>query len=208
MKISLDLIKKLREKTGISIKECKTALEEATRLCSASAELRRSKEGILEKATEILRKKGEQVMALKATRETKSGMIEAYIHQDRKQAAIIKLLCETDFVAKNEEFKQLAHDLAMQVVALKPRWILPDQIPSEIIEKEKEIYLKKIDKNKPAAVKEKIIQGKIEKFYKETCLLKQPFIKDENLSIEELIASYVNKLGEKIEVGEFVKFEI
>ena len=194
MKISLDLIKKLREKTGISIKECKTAIEEA--------------KGNLEKATEILRKKGEQVMALKASRETKSGLLETYVHQDRKQAAVIKLLCETDFVAKNEEFKHLAHDLAMQVVALKPQWVSPDQVPLEIIEKEKEIYLKEIDKNKPAAIKEKIIQGKIEKFYSQNCLLKQPFIKNEDLTIEELISSYVNKLGEKIEVGEFVRFEI
>ena len=194
MKISLDLIKKLREKTGISIKECKTALEEA--------------KGNLEKATEILRKRGEQVMALKARRETKSGIIETYVHQDRKQAAVIKLLCETDFVAKNEEFKHLAHDLAMQVVALKPQWVSPDQIPLEIIKKEKEIYLKEINKNKPATIKEKIIQGKIEKFYSKNCLLKQSFIKDEALTIEELISSYVNKLGEKIEVKEFVRFEI
>lgn len=194
MKISLDLIKKLREKTGISIKECKTALEEA--------------KGNLEKATEILRKRGEQVMALKARRETKSGIIETYVHQDRKQAAVIKLLCETDFVAKNEEFKHLAHDLAMQVVALKPQWVSPDQIPLEIIKKEKEIYLKEINKNKPATIKEKIIQGKIEKFYSKNCLLKQSFIKDEKMIIEELISSSVNKLGEKIEVKEFVRFEI
>ena len=111
-------------------------------------------------------------------------------------------------MAKNEEFKQLAHDLAMQVVALKPQWVSPDQIPLEIIEKEKEIYLKEIDKNKPAAIKERIIQGKIEKFYSKNCLLKQSFIKNEDLTIEELISSSVNKLGEKIEVKEFVRFEI
>ena len=198
MEISIDLIKKLRAETGISIKECKSALKEA--------------KGNLNKATEILRKRGEKVMALKAHRETKAGVIECYIHQDHKQAGVVKLLCETDFVAKNEDFKRLAHDLAMQVVALKPKWLSPEDIPPEIIKKEREVYLKEIaasDKNnKPDSIKEKIIEGKLAKFYQENCLLKQPFIKDEALTIQELIASYVNKLGEKIEIGKFARFEI
>jgi len=192
--IPLKLIKQLREKTGISISECYESLEES--------------KGDIEKAIEILRKKGEGVMSKKEARETKTGVIGVYLHADSKQASLVKVFCETDFVAKNEEFKILAHDLAMQIVALKPKWIAPSGVPQEIIEKEKEIYLSEIDKKKPEPIKEKIVDGKLQKFYSENCLFRQPFIKDEDLTIEELIASYVNKFGEKIEVKEFVLFTL
>ncbi|NCO23110.1 elongation factor Ts [bacterium (Candidatus Moisslbacteria) CG02_land_8_20_14_3_00_36_53] len=194
MEISIDLIKKLREKTGISIAECKKALIE--------------KGGDEGKALEFLRKKGEEVMAAKAERTTKSGIIGFYLHADLKQAALVKLLCETDFVARNEEFKTLAHDLAMQIVALNPQWVSPSDVPESIIKKEKEIYLRELDKKKPKTIKEKIIDGKLAKFYRVNCLLKQSFIKQEDLTIEQLMADYVNKLGEKIEVKEFVRLKI
>jgi len=194
MKISTDLIKELRAKTGISIKECKKALEES--------------KGNLAKAVDILKKGGEKVKEQKASRETKSGVIGVYVHADRQQAALVKLVCETDFVAKNEEFRQLAHNLSMQVVAMNPDWISSSDVPKKIIEEKKENYLKEIDKSKPEEIKEKIIQGKLAKFYQENCLLNQSFIKNDEIIIEQLVAEYINKLGEKIEIKEFVKFKI
>jgi elongation factor Ts len=120
----------------------------------------------------------------------------------------VKLLCETDFVAKNEEFVSLAHNIAMQIVALRPKWTQPSQIPAEIMEKEKEIYESEVDAKKPKEIKEKIINGKLEQFYVQNCLLKQPYIKDDSQTIEQLIAALVGKLGEKIELKEFVLFSI
>jgi len=194
MEISASLVKELREKTGISIRECQQALKETN--------------GDMTKAVEYLRKKGEQMVAKKECRTTKAGIVGSYIHQDSKQAALVKLLCETDFVAKNEEFVSLAHNIAMQIVALRPKWTQPSQIPAEIMEKEKEIYESEVDAKKPKEIKEKIINGKLEKFYVQNCLLKQPYIKDDSQTIEQLIAALVGKLGEKIELKEFVLFSI
>jgi len=194
MKISIDLIKELRAKTGISIKECKKALEES--------------KGSLGKAIDILKKRGERIKKQKAGRETKSGVIGVYVHVNKQQAALVKLVCETDFVAKNEEFRQLAHSLAMQVVAMNPVWISSSDVPEKIIKEKKESYSREIDKSKPKEIKEKIIQGKLAKFYQESCLLSQLFIKNDKITIAQLIAEYINKLGEKIEIKEFVKFKI
>ncbi|MFN3301685.1 MAG: translation elongation factor Ts [Patescibacteria group bacterium] len=193
--MNIDLIKKLRERTGAGILDCQKALSET--------------KGDLEKAEEILRKKGQKIVASKSQRETKAGIIGVYLHNNERVAALVELACETDFVAKNKEFKELAHDLAMQIVAMNPLYIKPEDIPQEILEKEKEIYREEMAKEKkPANILEKIIEGKLEKFYQTVCLLKQPFIKDQNIRIEDLIKTKIARLGENIQVKRFIRFEM
>jgi len=190
-----NLIKKLREKTGAGVISCQKALEEAG--------------GNLEKAEEILRKKGEKVAAAKSERTTKAGLIGVYLHSNEKIAALVELACETDFVARNSEFRELAHDLAMQVAAANPSYLSPEDVPKDILEKEKEIYQEEVAKEKkPPQILEKIIAGKLEKFFENVCLLKQPFIKDQNIKIEDLIKSKIARLGENIQIKRFIRFEI
>lgn len=196
--MTLTLIKQLREETGAGVADCQKALQESG--------------GDFDKAVEILRRKGERVAFAKQSRVMKEGILEAYIHSNKKIGAMVELTCETDFVARNQEFRQLAHDLAMQVAATNPQWLKPEDIPNEILEKEKKIYQEEISarsgKDKPAAVKEKIIEGKLNKFYSEVCLIKQPFIKDDKITIERLIVEKIAKLGENIKIQRFVRFSI
>lgn len=190
-----NLVKKLREKTGAGMVNCQKALEETN--------------GNLEKAEEILRKKGQKIAAAKSERITKAGLIGVYLHSNEKIAAMVEVSCETDFVARNKEFKELAHDLAMQVAAANPSYLKPEDVPKEVLEKEKEIYREEMAKEKkPPQILEKIIAGKLEKFFENICLLKQPFIKDQNIKIEDLIKSKIAKLGENIQVKRFIRFEI
>ncbi len=193
--MNLDLIKKLREKTGAGVLSCQKALEES--------------KGDFEKAEEILRKKGEKIAAVKSERTTKAGVIGVYLHSNERIAAMVELYCETDFVARNKEFKELAHDLAMQVAATNPSYLKPEDIPKEILEKEKEFYLEEMAKEKkPPQILEKIIAGKLEKFFENVCLLKQSFIKDQNIKIEDLIKNKIARLGENIQIRRFIRFEI
>lgn len=190
------IILKLRELTGAGMMDCKKALDEGA--------------GNLEKAVEILRKKGAIKAAKKqAERQTKEGVVHSYVHSNNKVGVLLELLCETDFVARNAEFQALAHDLAMQIAATNPLYVSPEDVPAEVIEKEKSIYLEELTgKEKPPAVIEKIIQGKLEKYFEDICLLNQPFIKDEDITVGELINQKIAKIGEKIEVGRFVRFAI
>lgn len=176
--------------------DCKKALDEAV--------------GDFDKAVEILRKKGEAKAVKKiAERQTKEGIVFSYIHSNNKAGAMVELFCETDFVARTDDFKNLARDLAMQIVAMSPEYLKPEDVPAAALEKEKEIYREQMKgENKPDAVKEKIIEGKLAKFYSESCLLNQTFIKDESLTIDALIKQLVAKTGEKIEVGKFARFQI
>jgi len=195
MDMDLVLIKKLREKTGAGFQDCQRALEEAN--------------NCFETAIEILRKRGQKIAADKSERITKNGVIGVYLHSNERVAAMVELACETDFVARNKEFKELAHNLAMQIVAMKPSYIKPEDIPQEVLDKEKEIYQGEVAKEKkPPQVLEKIIAGKLEKFYENVCLLKQLFIKDQNVKIEDLIKAKIAKLGENIQVKRFVRYEI
>jgi len=188
------LVSQLRERTGAGIVECKNALDEAG--------------GDIEKAIEVLRKKGEIKAAKKLNeRTTKEGLIHAYIHANGKVGAMVEVSCETDFVARNEEFQAFVHDLAMQVAATNPLYVKPEDIPAEIVAKEKEMYLEEVQ-GKPPAVIEKILEGKLQKYYSEVCFLKQSFVKDEDITIEELINQKIAKIGEKIEVKRFVRFQI
>ena len=181
----------LRDKTGAGIMDCKNALTETN--------------NDVEKAVEILRKKGIKIAEKKSSRTAKDGVIDAYIHTGSKLGVLIELNCETDFVAKNEEFKRLAHDLAMQIAAKQPKYINRDDVPADIIEKEKEIFKEQF-KGKPEKVLDKIVTGKIEDFYKENCLMEQAFVKDESKIIKGLITDKIAKFGENILVKRFIRF--
>ncbi|NPA52030.1 MAG: translation elongation factor Ts [Aquificae bacterium] len=195
MAIDAKLVKKLRELTGAGMLDCKKALEETG--------------GDLEAAVELLRKKGIAKAAKKAGRETKEGLIHAYIHAGGRIGVLLELNCETDFVARNELFKELANELAMQIAAMRPKWVKREDIPKEIIEKEGEIAREAaIAEGKPEHIAEKIAEGKVEKFFKEVCLLEQPYIKDDKKTVEELVKEYIAKLGENIQVRRFTRYEL
>lgn len=176
--------------------DCKKALDEAN--------------DDYEKAVDILRQRGEIKAAKKsAERETKDGLVYSYIHSNYKAGAMISLLCETDFVAKTDDFKKLAHELAMQIVAMNPEYLTPDKIPAEVLEREKSVYREQLlAEGKKEEMLEKIMEGKLNKFYAEVCLLKQQYIKDDAKTIESLINEMIVKTGEKIEIGKFVRFQI
>jgi len=188
-------IVKLRGITGAGMMDCKKALEEV--------------DGDIEKAVEVLRKTGAIKAAKKGERSTGEGLVHSYIHSNGKIGALVQVLCETDFVARTDEFKQLAHDLAMHVTAMSPLYLSPDDIPTEVVEKEKKFYLEEAgESGKPQEVVDKIVEGKLGKFYAENCLLNQPFFKDEDIVIGELITQKIAKIGENIKVERFARFSI
>ncbi len=195
--ISAQDVYKLREATQAPVMECKKALEES--------------QGDFEKAKLILKKKGEIRGAKKqaSTEEIANGIIDAYIHAGGQIGAMVELRCQTDFVAKNRSFQELAHDLAMHIAALNPLYLSRASIPSEEIERKKEAYLKELEgSNKPPEMLDKIIEGKLEKEIAEICLENQMFIKDDTRTIGDLIKEAAAKFGEKIEISKFVRFEI
>jgi len=186
-------IKKLREKTGAGMMDCKQALKEAN--------------GEMEKAIEILRKKGVSIAAKKASRATKEGVAESYIHHGSKIGVLLEVNCETDFVARNQDFKKFVKDVAMQIAATAPRYIKREDVPKLVLDKEREIFKAQI-KDKPANVIDKIVEGRLEKFYEETCLLEQPFVRDPNIKIKELLTSIVAKTGENALIRRFVRYQV
>jgi elongation factor Ts len=193
MGYNIDDLRLLRDKSGAGIMDCKQALVEA--------------KGNVEEAVVILRKKGIKIAEKKSSRETKEGIIDSYIHLGGKIGVLIEVNCESDFVAKNEEFKSFVHDLAMQVAAKKPKYIRREDVNSEDIEKEKEV-IKEQFKNKPPQVMEKIVNGKLEDFYQQVCLLDQSFIRDEDIKILDLLKQQIAKFGENITIKKFVRFEV
>lgn len=196
MSIDLSTITKIREMTGAGIVDVKKALEEAG--------------GDIDAAIDVLKKKGAIKAAKKsAERTTKEGVIEVYTHAGGKVGVMLELLCETDFVARNEEFKALAHDIALHIAAVDPIYLSAETVPPEVIEKEKSMATDEFaGSGKPASVIEKIIEGKIGKWYSDTCLLSQAFVKDEDVSIQDLINNTSAKVGEKIEVRRFCRYAI
>ncbi len=187
-------IQELRQRTGVGIMDAKKALNEC--------------DGDISKAIEALRKRGEKVSQSEADQATSQGIVEAYVHSNNRVASVVVLLCETDFVAKTDDFKELAHQLALQVAATQPKYISPEDIPEKEIKEEKAIFEEQIDKSKPAKVKENIIKGKLEKMYQERCLIKQPFIKDDKMVVEDLLKQTIAKLGENIKIKSIGFFEI
>lgn len=195
MEITTSMIKDLREATAAGVLDCKKALE-------ASG-------GDLEKAKVYLREKGLAAAAKKASRAAEEGLIEAYIHTGGRVGALIELNCETDFVARTEAFEGLAHDLALQVVAARPLYLAPDDIPPDVLEEEKNVYrVQARETGKPERIIEKIVEGKLQKYYQEVCLMKQPFIKDDDLTVQDMLTEIIAKLGENIAVRRFVRFEL
>jgi len=193
--ISAAQVKDLREKTGAPMMDCKQALTEA--------------KGDMEQAVVILRKKGVSVAAKKATRVTSEGSVGSYIHAGGKIGVLVEVNCESDFVARTDVFKELLHDIAMHIAASDPKYVRKEDVTEADFQREKEIYLAQaIASGKPAHIAEKMVAGKMEKFYEEVCLLEQPFIKDQTISIGQLIASKIGKLGENIAVRRFARFKV
>jgi elongation factor Ts len=156
-----------------------------------------------------LRKKGAAKAAKRADREAKEGIIESYIHANNKIGVLVELLSETDFVAKTDEFKELAHDIALHIAAMAPKYVSPDQVPASEVEKEKTIMIDQVKATgKPEEIASKIVEGKMKKYYEEICLLKQPFVKDQTKTIEDLINEKIAKIGEKISIRRFVRYEM
>jgi len=195
MDITIEMIKELRERTGAGVMEVKKALEEAN--------------GDIEKAVLILREKGVVKAAKKSSRMAKEGVIEAYIHTGEKLGVLVEVNCETDFVARTDEFKKLAKDIALQIAGMNPLYVSKEDVPPEVIEREKEIYRTQLkNEGKPEAVIEKIIDGKINKFYEEVCLLEQPFVRNPEIKVKDLITEEIAKLGENIVVRRFSRFVV
>lgn len=193
--ISLDLVKQLRDRTAAGFSDCKKALEEAG--------------GDLEKAVDILRKKGLAIAAKRAGKEAKEGVVASYIHSNRKIGVLVEVNCETDFVARTPDFQDFAYNVAMHIAATAPISVSREEMPSEVLEREKKIYEEQLrEQGKPENVIPKIIEGKLEKFYKESVLLEQPYIKNPELTIQDLLNELIAKTGEKILIRRFARFQI
>jgi len=195
MEIEASLVKTLREKTGVGIMECKSALREAS--------------GNLDEAVKILRKKGLSSAARRVGRTASEGMVGSYIHAGGRIGVLIEVNCETDFVARTTEFQNLVKDLAMQIAATQPRFVSREEVTPEVLAQEREVYRAQAQSSgKPAPVAEKIVDGKMEKFYAEACLYEQPFVRDPNLTVQELISGVVARVGENIRVRRFTRFGV
>jgi elongation factor Ts len=197
MASSAEQVKELRERTGAGVMDCKSALE--------------ASKGDMQGAIEHLRKKGLADAAKKAHREAKDGVVASYIHPGSKIGVLVEINCETDFVARTDDFQQLVKDVAMQVAAANPSYVSREDVPGAVVEKEREIYRQQMaDQKKPPQVVDKIIEGKLEKFYAESCLLEQPFIRDASgkTRLKEMVDQSTSKMGERIVVKRFARFQV
>lgn len=193
--ITATMVKELREATGAGMLDCKKALAQA--------------DGDFDKAVEILREKGLSAAAKKADRAANEGLIGTYVHPGSKMAGMVEVNCETDFVARTEQFQELARSLAMQVVAARPEYVSRAEVPAEVIAKEKEIYRAQLtESGKPENVWDRIVEGKLEKWYSEVCLLEQNFIRDPDKTVQDLLMESIAALGENIQVRRFARLEI
>src|ERR1700719_1428983 len=193
--VPAQLVKELRERTGAGFNDCRNALVEAT--------------GDVERAIDILRRKGQAAAQKKAQREASEGMIGHYIHAGGKIGVVVEVNCESDFVARTDDFQRLCHDLAMNIAALDPRYVRREEVTPEILDHERDIYREQARATgKPEPVIEKIVNGKMEKFYEENCLYEQHFIKDEGTTVKELVDQAIAKLGENITIRRFSRFKV
>lgn len=193
--VTAELVKQLRERTGAGMMDCKKALAESN--------------GDMEKAIEYLRQKGLATAAKKAGRTASAGVVEAYVHLAGRIGVIVEVNCETDFVARNPQFREFAHDIAMQIAAAKPICVRREDLPPELVEKERAIQrARALEEGKPEKVVDKIVDGRMEKFYKESCLLEQPFIKDDSITIQDLLTQKIALFGENMQIRRFVRFEV
>jgi elongation factor Ts len=195
MTITTQMVKDLRQATGAGILDAKKALEEVN--------------GNFDKAVDLLREKGLAKAAKKVGREVREGVVEVYAHPGSRVGVMLEINCETDFVARNEQFQQLAHDLALQVAAMSPRYLAVEDVSEEDLAREREVVrAQTLAEGKPAAVVDKIVTGRMQKYYEETCLLEQPFVKDESVKIKDLLKAAISQLGENIIVRRFVRYEL
>ena len=193
--ISAADVKKLRDMTGAGVRDCKKALTET--------------EGDIDKAVDLLRAKGAAKAAKRAEKSANEGTIGSYVHFDNRTAVIVEVNCETDFVANTDDFKALAKDIAMHIASTNPLSISPDQIPSDVIERERGVYMEQAkEEGKPEEIAAKIVEGRLQKFFKESTLLAQPFVKDPDKTIEQLITEVSGTVGEKIEIARFARMKI
>jgi elongation factor Ts len=192
--ITADMVKQLRERTGAGMMDCKKALNETN--------------GDMEKAIEYLREKGIATAAKKAGRIAAEGLVDAYIHGNGRIGVLVEVNIETDFAAKNEDFKQFVKDVAMQIAASKPEYIKREEVPTDVIEKEKEILrAQALNEGKPEKIIDRMVEGRVEKYYNEVCLLEQPFIKDPDKTVQQLLTEKIAAIGENISIRRFVRFE-
>ena len=195
MQISASMVKELREKTGVGMMTCKQALAEAG--------------GSLDEAEKILRKRGEATAAKKAGRAASEGLIHSYIHTGSKVGVLLEVNCETDFTARNEDFQTMVRDIAMHIAAASPRFVSRDDVPEEVVASEREIFADQAKKTgKPENVIAKIVDGKIDKFYSEICLLEQPFVKDPDKSVHDLVTERIARIGENMKVARFTRYAL
>ncbi len=193
--VTAQLVKQLREKTGAGFMECKSALAEAN--------------GDLQQAELVLRKRGLSFAQKKASRTTCEGLIGSYIHAGGKLGVLVEVNCESDFVARTDDFQQLVHDISMQIAATDPRFIRKEDVTPEALEQEKQIQrARALEEGKPEKILDKIVEGRLTKFYEEVCLMEQPFVKDNSMTVGQLVASKIAKLGENITVSRFVRFKV
>ncbi len=194
-KISLELIQQLREKTGVGMMDCKKALEEAG--------------GDIEKAVDLLRKKGAAVAEKRSGNATAEGLVHAYIHPGARVGVMLEINCETDFVARTPAVQQFAQDVCLHIAAFNPKCLLPADVSPELIEREKAIFMEQMAAaKKPAAVVEQILKGKIDKMYDEICLMRQPFVKNDKLTVDDVLKELIAKMGENIKIRRFTRYEI
>ena len=195
MEISVELVKDLRQRTGAGVIDCKTALQEA--------------KGNMDAAIDYLRRKGLATAAKKAGRIATDGLVSSYIHAGGKMGVLVEINCETDFVAKTEDFQTFVKNIAMHIAAANPQYIRREEIPEEVLEREREIYrTQALDAGKPQKVIDKIVEGKMERFYSEVCLLEQTYVRDSDLTIKELLDAMIAKVGENITIRRFARFQL
>ena len=195
MKVTTQMVKELRDATGAGVLDAKKALEAAN--------------GNFEEAVDTLRKKGAARAEKRSGREANEGVIEMYAHPGNRVGVMLELNCETDFVARNEQFQELAHDLALHIAAMRPRYLDVEEVPQGELDREVNVLREQaLAEGKPEAVVEKIVQGRLKKFYEETCLLEQPFVKDEKVKVKDLIKQHIGTIGENIVVRRFVRYEL
>ena len=195
MEISSQLVKDLRQKTGAGVMDCKAALQEA--------------QGDMEKAIEYLRRKGLATAAKKASRVANDGLVSAYIHAGGKIGVLVEVNCETDFVARTEDFQSFVKNVAMHIAAASPQYIRREEVPPEIIDREKRIYREQaLDSGKPERVLDKIVEGKLERFYSEVCLLEQTYVRDPDVTVKDVLDALIAKIGENITIRRFARFQL
>jgi len=194
MEINASIVKELREKTGVGMMDCKKAIAEAN--------------GDIAKAEEILRKKGMANAGKRAARTTSQGTIASYIHMAGKVGVLVEVNCETDFVAKNENFREFVKDITLHIAAANPLYVKREEVPADMVAKEREIFAAQVPGDKPANIVEKIVDGKIDKFYGTVCLLEQPFIKDPDKTIKDLLNAKIAEIGENMHIRRFTRYVV